>query len=240
MGYHFFLQYPTLIEFVFLSISPVYIICFPQNVTLKLYLTLIYLLFGQILINVLDKWGIFTFQTIIWKLDFSACIVWGYGFLWVFAQEWDCKVMCTPMFIAALFTISREMATRSSTLAWRNPWMEEPGGLQSMRSLWVGHDWATSLSCIGEGNGSPLQCSWLENPRDGGTWWAAVYEVAQSQIRLKQFGSSSSSSRTCKQPKCPSAEEWIKMWYKLVNIYSGCYPAIKRTKLYHLQRHEWA
>ena len=146
MGYHFFLQYPTLIEFVFLSISPVYIICFPQNVTLKLYFTLIYLLFGQILINVLDKWGILTFKTIIWKLDFSACIVWGYGFLRVFAQEWDCKVMCTPMFIAALFTISRKMATCSSTLAWRNPWMEEPGGLQSMRSLRVGHDWATSLS----------------------------------------------------------------------------------------------
>ena len=39
-----------------------------------------------------------------------------------------------------------------------------------------------SLSCIGEGNGSPLQCSCLENPRDGGAWWAAVYGVAQSQI----------------------------------------------------------
>ena len=38
-----------------------------------------------------------------------------------------------------------------------------------------------SLSCIGEGNGKPLQCSCLENPRDGGAWWAAVYGVAQSQ-----------------------------------------------------------
>ena len=38
-----------------------------------------------------------------------------------------------------------------------------------------------SLSCIGEGNGNPLQCSCLENPRDGGAWWAAVYGVAQSQ-----------------------------------------------------------
>ena len=42
-----------------------------------------------------------------------------------------------------------------------------------------------SLSCIGEGNGNPLQCSCLENPRDGGAWWAAVYGVTQSQIRLK-------------------------------------------------------
>ena len=42
-----------------------------------------------------------------------------------------------------------------------------------------------SLSCIGEGNGNPLQCSCLENPRDGGAWWAAIYGVTQSQTRLK-------------------------------------------------------
>ena len=48
-----------------------------------------------------------------------------------------------------------------------------------------------SLSCIGEGNGNPLQCSCLENPRDGGAWWAAVSEVAQSQTRLKRLSSSS-------------------------------------------------
>ena len=42
-----------------------------------------------------------------------------------------------------------------------------------------------SLSCIGEGNGNPLQCSCLENPRDGGAWWAAIYGVAQSRTRLK-------------------------------------------------------
>ena len=48
------------------------------------------------------------------------------------------------------------------------------------------------LSCIGEGNGNPLQCSCLENPRDGGAWWAAVYGVAQSRTRLKRLSSSSS------------------------------------------------
>ena len=52
-----------------------------------------------------------------------------------------------------------------------------------------------SLSCIEEGNGNPLQCSCLENPRDGGAWWAAVYGVAQSQTRLKRLSSNSSSSR---------------------------------------------
>ena len=48
-----------------------------------------------------------------------------------------------------------------------------------------------SLSCIGEGNGNPLQCSCLENPRDGGAWWAAVYGVVQSRTRLKWLSSSS-------------------------------------------------
>ena len=51
-----------------------------------------------------------------------------------------------------------------------------------------------SLSCVGEGNGNPLQCSCLENPRDGGAWWAAVYGIAQSRARLKWLSSSSSSS----------------------------------------------
>ena len=53
-----------------------------------------------------------------------------------------------------------------------------------------------SLLCIGEGNGNPLQCSCLENPRDGGAWWAAVYGVAQSQTRLKRLSNSSSSMNT--------------------------------------------
>ena len=52
-----------------------------------------------------------------------------------------------------------------------------------------------SLSCIGEGNGNPLQCSCLENPRDGEAWWAAVYGVTQSWTRLKRLSSSSSKPR---------------------------------------------
>ena len=66
--------------------------------------------------------------------------------------------------------------------------------LPSMGSLRVGHDWATSLfslSCAGEGNGNPLQCSCPENPRDGGAWWAAVYGVTESRTRLKWRSSSS-------------------------------------------------
>ena len=94
--------------------------------------------------------------------------------------------------------LEKGVATHSSTLAWKIPWAEEPGSLQSMGSLRVRHDWATSLSfspsCIGEGNGNPLQCSCLENPRGEGAWWAAVYGVAQSWTRLKRLSSSSRAS----------------------------------------------
>ena len=86
------------------------------------------------------------------------------------------------------------MAPHSSTLAWEIPWTEEPHRLQSMGLLRVGHDRATSfsLSCIGEGNGNPLQCSCLQNPRDEWARWAAVYGVTQSRTRLKWLSSSSS------------------------------------------------
>ena len=91
--------------------------------------------------------------------------------------------------IVDAISIFIEMAPHSSTLAWKIPWTEEPDGLQSMGS----QEWDTtgrfhfhfSLSCLGEGNGNPLQCSCLENPRDGGAWWAAVYGVTQSRTRLK-------------------------------------------------------
>ena len=87
------------------------------------------------------------------------------------------------------------MAPHSSTLAWKIPWMEEPGRLQSMgllsRTRLSDFTFTFSLSCIGEENGNPLQCSCLENPRDGEAWWAAVYGVAQSRTRLKRLSSSS-------------------------------------------------
>ena len=92
----------------------------------------------------------------------------------------------------------KAMALHSSTLAWKILWAVEPGGLQSMGSLESDMTeqlhFHFSLSCIGEGNGNPLQCSCLENPRDVGAWWAAVYVVAQSQMRLKRLSSSSSTT----------------------------------------------
>ena len=77
------------------------------------------------------------------------------------------------------------MAPHSSTFAWKISWAEEPGGLQSMGSLESDTTeqlhFHFSLSYTGEGNGNPLQCSCLENPRDGEAWWAAVYGIAQSR-----------------------------------------------------------
>ena len=87
-------------------------------------------------------------------------------------------------------------------LDWRRQWHPTPvlllGKSHGQRSLLGCNPWGRteldttellhfhfSLSCIGEGNGSPLQCSCLEKPRDGGAWWAAIYGVAQSQTRLK-------------------------------------------------------
>ena len=74
---------------------------------------------------------------------------------------------------------------------WRSLVGCSPWGLEeSDTTEW--HPFHFSLSCTGEENGNPLQCSCLENPRDGGAWWAAIYGVTQSRTRLKWLSSSSS------------------------------------------------
>ena len=104
------------------------------------------------------------------------------------------------------------MATYSSTLAWKIPWTEEPAGLQSMGSLGVGHDWATSLSLF---TFMHWRRKWQPTPvflpgesLGQGAWWAAVYGVAQSRTRLKQLSSSSSSIEA--RPEIELSEEfWV-------------------------------
>ena len=105
-----------------------------------------------------------------------SCLIWG---------------LC---FSGGRCTLSEKtMAPHSSTLAWKiHGWRSLVGC--SPWGRWVGHDWATSLSRIGEGSGNPLQGFCLENLRDGGAWWVAVYGVAQNGTWLNQFSSSSSSS----------------------------------------------
>ena len=91
----------------------------------------------------------------------------------------------------------KAMAPHSSTLAWQIPWMEEPGRLQSVGSLGIGHDWTTSLWLF---TFMHWRRKWQPTPvflpgesQGWGAWWAAAYGVAQSQTRLKQLSSSSSS-----------------------------------------------
>ena len=95
-----------------------------------------------------------------------------------------------PKFYQSLLCIlEKAMAPHSSTLAWKLPWMEEPGRLQSMGSLRVGYDWATSLSLF---TFMHWRRKWQPTPvllpgesQWRGAWWAAVYGVAQSQTWLK-------------------------------------------------------
>ena len=88
------------------------------------------------------------------------------------------------------------MEPHSSTLAWRIPWTEEPGRLQSMGSWRVGHDRATSLSLSTfmhwRRKWQPTPVLLPEESQGRGSWWAAVYGVAQSRIQLKWLSSSSS------------------------------------------------
>ena len=94
----------------------------------------------------------------------------------------------------------KAMAPHSSTLAWKIPWTEEPGGLRPMGSLRVGHDWVTSLSPF---TFMHWRRKWQPTPvflpgesRGGGAWWAAVYGVAQGRTWLKRLSSRSSSCTT--------------------------------------------
>ena len=97
-----------------------------------------------------------------------------------------------PSWCSWLFCILSTL--HSTTLAWKIPWTEESVGC----SPWGRKELDTtellqfhfSLSCTGEGNGNPLQCFCVENPRDGGAQWAAIYEVAQNWTRLKRPSSS--------------------------------------------------
>ena len=104
-----------------------------------------------------------------------------------------------------------ELSPWVSQIPWRKEWLPTPvflpGKSYGWRSLVGCSPWGReelsmtqwlhfhfSPSCIGEGNGNPLQCSCLENPRDSRAWWAAVYGVAQSRTQLKRLSSSSSGS----------------------------------------------
>ena len=112
--------------------------------------------------------------------------------------------------------MEKAMAPHSSILAWKIPWMEEPGGLQSMGSQRVRRDWATSLSLFTfmhwKRKWQPTPVFFPRESQGRGAWWAAVYGVAQSRTRLKWLSSSSSSSSRVISHKIN-----IPLWYLPIN-----------------------
>ena len=146
-----------------------------------------------------------------WSLFFSIC------------HDYHCEIMTyNPKYFITY------------DCSWRRKWHPTPvflpGKSHGWRSLVGCSPWGRwqsdtteqlhfhfSLSRIGEGNGNPLQCSCLENPRDGGAWWAAVYGVAQSQTRLKRLSSSSSSMNVLNIHSCD-------LLYLFLAIHSSHYP----------------
>ena len=144
---------------------------------------------------------------------------WG---TWDLSQSWEVCAKAPP---SGLFKEARPSR-------WRNlgapggAWWAAVHGIAKSRTRLSDFTFTFSLSCIGEGNGNPLQCSCLENPRDVGAWWAAVYGVTQSWTRLKRLSSSSSSSRwslqgaacgfkgvrgVCSGPEGGAGKGWIRM-----------------------------
>ena len=142
-------------------------------------------------------------------------IIWAVTGLCLLSLNSSHPVPYKPSFLifCLCFLISGKRSNLVSCLdmEWRKQWhptpVLSPGKSHGQRSLVGCSPWGReesdmtewlhfhfSLSCIGEGNGNPLHCSCLDNPRDGGALWAAVYGVAQSQTRLKRLGSSSSSN----------------------------------------------
>ena len=106
----------------------------------------------------------FSISPVIFSVQF--CRTWGFS-----TMQTPCYTTYTSSYIDLQWITEKAMAPHSSTLAWKIPWTEEPGKLQSMGSLRVRQTerfpFHFSLSCIGEENGNPLQCSCLENPRKG-------------------------------------------------------------------------
>ena len=138
------------------------------------------------------------------------------------------------------------MAPHSSTLAWKIPWMEEPGRLQSMGSQRVGHNWTTSLSFFtfmrGRRKWHPTPVFLPGESQGGGAWWAAVSGFAQSRTRLKRLSSSSSSklipwltddinTLLCTHILRSGRAQWLRTWRSFPGGASG-----KESACRHMRR----
>ena len=122
------------------------------------------------------------------------------------AEEWISELEDRLVEITAVGKNSYEVFMMFSAVSLVTPWLKSIAQQSWLAPItptsrthllfFIPNDLPPSTLPYGEGNGNPLQCSCLENPRDGGAWWASVYGVAQSWTRLKQLSSSSSSNTT--------------------------------------------
>jgi len=177
-----------------------------------------------------------TWLTVTTAVIVAGCHLWNT--YWIQALCWGIRWILPLIFIVVLK--GREYLLHFRDSKWRRQWHPTlvllPRKSHGWRSLEGWSPWSRwgsdkterlhfhfSLSCIGEGNGYPLQCSCLENPRDGGAWWAAVYGVAQSWTRLKWLSSRDSKSEAYsenlsnlpKTTQCclsPSLCLWLLYW----------------------------
>ena len=141
--------------------------------------------------------------------------------VWIFQKDMEvkicqernfCRIIVQPrgqwmnihMFAGSQMQMpEKAMAPYSSTFAWKIPWMEEPGRLQSMALLRVGHDWMASLSlftfhfCIGEGNGNPLQYSCLGMGEPGGLPSTGLHRVGHNWSDLAPAGDANVTGNFC-------------------------------------------
>ena len=159
--------------------------------------------------------GLFTVPWKIFPLGFILLLLWSLVLRYLFLSfnflhllSFQCSSTVIVSLEICLTSLVKNIIL-SLLSKWRRQWHPTPvllpGKSRGWRSLVGCSPWGReesetservhfhfSLSCIGEGNGNPLQCSCLENPRDGGAWCAAVYGVAQSRTWLKRLSSSNS------------------------------------------------
>ena len=164
---------------------------------------------------------------------FQASLSAGYRITFSLLGKWPVKILVCS---SNLLHVSMSVYICKYIIIWRRQWHPTPellSGkshgwrslvLQSMGSLGVRHDWATSLSLFTfmhwRRKWQPTPCSCLENPRDGGAWWAAVYRVAQSRTQLKRLSSSRQQQQYNNQLCCSlKSSSWFQEFF--FNLFSG-------------------
>jgi len=164
------------------------------------------------------------------------CIsLWFWSVLGLFPGFWLWQIVLLWTCSCLLVTVHLHIHVRYVPGIW---WLYRRA-CTSSASVYLPHvSKRCSSTNFGEGNGNPLQCSCLENPRDGGAWWAAVYGVAQSRTRLKRLSSSSSTNLHSEQQciKCSPSTYGVIINYKLLTRHVGLLTEFLQLKIYRCKK----